>query len=273
MRVMSYNILHGGRDDRDERRWIVAAQVIRRADPDILLIQEACGFDGDGYRLLFESEDDLGMRGLLAVAPRTGRHTAVFVRPGVRLLRFDADSTHFRHAMARVTVAAPDFDRPVTVASIHLPRADSARRREEARLLAGLAASGGYVIVGGDTNGAALGDPSSVPNLLPSGRLWRSLSAGRATPTPMGDGEVLEYLRAAGFADAAAVLGEIARPTVPTAGFPAAERVPFRSDHLLLSPPLVTSLVGYRVIDDEDTNTASDHLPIVIDLDPGRLAC
>ncbi|MFD5140596.1 endonuclease/exonuclease/phosphatase family protein [Streptomyces sp. NPDC058378] len=270
---MSYNVLNGGRDGASDKRWQTAVEVIRAAGPDVLLVQEARGFDADGGRTLFAAEDDLGMRGLLALAPRTGQHTAVFFRPGIRPLRFDPDSAHFHHALAQATLAVPGFDRPVTVASIHLSPLSPALRAAEVGWLAALAAPGTYAVVAGDANSLAPGDPEPADwAALPAHFRVRYLAPATGGQEPVADRSALAFLHAAGFTDAAAAHGRAGTPTVPAAGFPEAEFVPFRSDHVLLSPALTPALTGYRVLDDERTNAASDHLPVLIDTDPALFA-
>jgi len=269
IRVMSYNILNGGREGgpADDGRWRAEVEVIHGAAPDVLLLQEARGFDADGGRLLFEAEQALGMRGLLSVAPRTGQHTAVFLGEDVRPVRFEPDSAHFHHALAQATVLLPGLAEPVIVASIHLSPLSPALRAAEVGWLAGLAAPGRLSLVAGDANSLAPGDPEPDGwETLPPHFRVRYLDPSAARPAA--DRSALRFLHAAGFTDSAAH-GAVPdpTPTVPTRGFPEAEFVPFRSDHVLLSPALAPALVSYRVVDDDRTQMASDHLPVVVELD------
>ncbi|MFC8797255.1 endonuclease/exonuclease/phosphatase family protein [Promicromonospora sp. NPDC057138] len=265
---MSYNLLNGGRDNGSDERWRTAAEVINDAAPDVLVVQEARGFDADGGRYLYAAEHDLGMRGLLALAPSTGQHTAVFFKTEIRPLRFDPDADHFHHALAQVMLLVPGFDQPVTIASMHLSPFSPALRAAEVGWLAGLAAPDLYTVIAGDANSLAPGDPEPAWERLPTHLRVRHLQPAAQGQAPAADRSTLAYLHAAGFIDAAAAQGQTATPTVPSAGFPKAEFVPFRSDHALLSPRLAPALTNYRVIDDARTATASDHLPFVIELDP-----
>jgi exodeoxyribonuclease-3 len=63
-------------------------------------MQEAKGFDAAGGTLLFALEARIGMRGFLAVAPRTGQNVAIFVRDPLIPLAFEADGNNFHHALA-----------------------------------------------------------------------------------------------------------------------------------------------------------------------------
>ena len=272
IRVLSYNILNGGRDTgsggASDARWRAEVEVIREAAPDVLLIQEARGFQVEGGEALYKAEEQLEMRGLLAVAPRTGQNTAVFVAPHVIVNRFDPDSDHFHHALAQATVTVPGVVKPLTVGSIHLSPLSPALRAAEVGWLAGLAAPGELSLVAGDANSLAPGDPEPAN--------WSDLPARfrvrYVDPTGNADRSALAFLHAAGFVDAATTSGDPATPTVPTTAFPEAEFVPFRSDHVLLSPALAPALTSYKVLDDDRTQAASDHLPVLVELDPERLA-
>lgn len=268
VRVMSYNVLNGGRDGASDERWRGIVEVVGDAESDVLLLQEARGFDADGSRLLFAAERDLGMRGLLAVAPHTGQHTAVLFRPEIRPLSFAPDCTHFHHALAQATLEVPGFDRPLVVASIHLSPLSPALRAAEVGWMAALAAPGTYAVVAGDANSLAPGDPEPTDwAALPAHFQVRYLQAGAL----QADRSALAFLEAAGFTNAGTTRGASGVATVPTRGFPQAEFVPFRSDHAALSPDLAPALAGYQVIETELAHATSDHLPIVIDLDPARL--
>jgi endonuclease/exonuclease/phosphatase family metal-dependent hydrolase len=267
---MSYNVLNGGGEDRSAPRWLAEVEAIRETNPGVLLVQEARGFDLDGAAGLYEAERQLGMRGLLACAPRTGQHTAVFLAPDVRPVRFQPDSDHFHHALAQATIAVPGLATPITVASIHLSPLSPALRLAEVGWLAGLAAPGSLAVIAGDANSLAPGDPEPQDwGRLPAHFRVRYLDPATGTA----DRTALRFLHAAGFVDAAAALDDAApAPTVPTRGFPEAEFVPFRSDHVLLSPAISGALSAYRVLDEDRTHQASDHLPVVVDLDLTRLA-
>lgn len=267
MRVMSYNILNGGRDGDDNHRWQTEVEVITDVDPDVLLVQEARGFDAEGCRQLFEAEQALGMRGLLAVAPHTGQHTAVFLAPPLRPLRFDVDSVHFHHALAQASVEVPGFAEPVTLASIHLSPLSPALRLTEVGWLAALAAPDRLAVIAGDANSLAPGDPAPQDwAALPAHFRVRYLADPVDGQPRAADRSALRFLHDAGFRDAAAQYGDPGTPTVPTAGYPTAEFIPFRSDHVLLSPRLAPHLTRYQVLDDPRTATASDHLPVLIEL-------
>ncbi|MBN9121857.1 MAG: endonuclease/exonuclease/phosphatase family protein [Planctomycetes bacterium] len=257
MKVMSYNTLFGGWDGGDDRRCRAQREVITSEKPDVLLLQECRHYDHNGHRRLCETEDALGMRGFLAVAPHTGQHTAVFARPELTPVAFEGDSARFHHAAATVTLRVPGLTRPVTFVSVHLCPNGSHIRLAEAAYLVAHAAADGFALVAGDFNSVSPLDPEPDWTPLSAHHRARYLSAdGRA------DRRVLQTLYSAGYADLAHRLGRHGEPTVPGAGFANTEFVPFRSDYFLASASLAEKTVAYSVVRDERTDAASDHYPI-----------
>jgi endonuclease/exonuclease/phosphatase family metal-dependent hydrolase len=66
MKVLSYNTLFGGFDGAKRERFEAQLQLIRELAPDVLLLQEARGFEANGYAVLLETEQRLAMRGFSA---------------------------------------------------------------------------------------------------------------------------------------------------------------------------------------------------------------
>ncbi|HJE22850.1 MAG TPA: endonuclease/exonuclease/phosphatase family protein [Methylorubrum populi] len=261
MRVMSYNILNGGFDGSDDRRFRSLLGIVGEAAPDVLLIQEARGFLASGCERLFAFERALGLRGFVAEARTTGQNTAVFVRPGIKPLAFTADDAHFHHAAATVRLSVPGLDKPLTAVSVHLcPNGPQVRLRETSYLF-GLALPDDYVIVGGDLNSVSPDDaePEGLP-LLPAHHRVRY-----AAPDGTADRRAVAGLLQAGFVDVATRLAGSVTTTVPAAGFENTEFMPFRSDYLFASEAMARRVRDYAVMKTPATGAASDHYPIVID--------
>ena len=133
--VLTYNTLFAGRDGANDARAQAQIDLINQVRPDVFLMQEAKGFDANGGAWLYATEDRIGMRGFLAIAPRTGQNVAIFIREPLRPLAFDADGAHFHHALATLKVAVPGSSEPITFISAHLcPNGPEVRRREAAYL-------------------------------------------------------------------------------------------------------------------------------------------
>ncbi|HQS44916.1 MAG: endonuclease/exonuclease/phosphatase [Rhizobiales bacterium 24-66-13] len=262
IRIMTYNTLFGGFDGNDGRRFDLQVELIRAANPDILLVQEWKGFLADGACRLFEAERRLERRALLAPAPVTGQNTAVLVKQGIEVIRFETDTDHFHHAAAIAELRVPGFDRPLTAISVHLcPNGPHVRLREASYLI-NHAIDDAYVIVGGDFNNVS---PHSAEPAL--GELPARFRARYADETGKADRRTLAALEAAGFIDIAFRLGVHETPTVPGAAFKGSEFVPFRCDYLMSTAALAERVRHYEVVDDPRADEASDHYPILCDVE------
>lgn len=259
MRVMSYNTLSGGLDDTDVRRYYAQMELIRAVDPDILLMQEARGFLEAGSARLFETEYRLCRRGLVARAPTTGQHTAIFLKRGIEPLSFEADAEHFHHATAIARLQVPEYEKPVTAICVHLCPYGAAVRLREASYLFNYAAADEFVILGGDFNSVSPADPE------PEGLTYlpACFRARYVDTSGHADRRTLASLLQAGFVDVAVHLQQAATATVPTTAFTASEFVPFRCDYLLTTPSLIRRASRFEVLRSPTTDWASDHYPIL----------
>jgi len=258
--VLTYNTLFAGRDGSDDRRARSQVTLINDLQPDVFLMQEAKGFDANGAAWLYALEQQIGMRGFLAVAPRTGQNIAIFIREPLRPLSFDADDAYFHHTLATLKIAVPGSEEPITFIGAHLcPNGPEVRRREAA-YLAVQAAPDRLTLIAGDFNSASPHDP--VPED------WAALAphhrARYLADDLCGiDHSVLAQLEAAGWVDLGHRLDPEMVPTVPTVAYRDVEFATMRCDYLLTSEALAVKARSYRVIRNDLTNTASDHYPVL----------
>lgn len=258
--VLTYNTLFAGRDGANDARAQAQIDLINQVRPDVFLMQEAKGFDANGSAWLYATEDSIGMRGFLAVAPRTGQNVAIFIREPLRPLAFDVDGAHFHHALATLKVAVPGSSDPVTFISAHLCPNGPAVRRREAAYLAVQAAPDKLTLVTGDFNSASPHDPEPED--------WPALASHHrarylADDLHGLDRSVLARLEAAGWVDLGHRLDAAATPTVPTAAYSDVEFATMRCDYLLASQALAAQARSYQVIRNEITDAASDHYPVL----------
>lgn len=263
--VLTYNTLFAGRDGADTGRAEQQVGIIRAAAPDVFLMQEARGFDANGSALLHALEARIGMRGFLALAPRTGQHVAIFIRPWLVPVSFDADNANFHHALARLTVRLPDGTTLVLM-STHLCPNGAVVRQREAAYVAVQAAPDVRLLLTGDFNSASPHDaePGGF-DALPAHHRTRYLAEDLQTA----DRTVLAGLEAAGWVDICHRLGGNALPTVPTAGFSGTEFATMRCDYILATPALAAGAERYEVIGGADADSASDHYPVLARFDLG----
>lgn len=260
VRILTYNTLFGGFDGEDGRRFELQVELIRAADPDVLLVQEWRGFLADGATRLFEAERRLGRRALVAAAPVTGQNTAILLKPGIEPIRFEADAHHFHHAAAIAELCLPDLDKPLTAISVHLCPNSPQLRLGEVGYLVNHAIEDAYVVIGGDFNSISPHDLApALDRLAARFRVRYADAKGKA------DRRTLTALEAAGLIDIGFRLGGHSTPTVPGAGFQGNEFVPFRCDYLMASPALAERARNYQVLRHEGAGQASDHYPIFCD--------
>lgn len=201
------------------------------------------------------------MRGFVAEAPATGQHTAVFIRPELTPISFEADKVHFHHAAASLKVSVPRFDLPVTVVSVHLcPNSPPARLREVSYLF-NLADPASLTLIAGDFNSVSPDDPEpkGLDALSARFRMRYTGDDGRADR-----GTIASLLRA-GFVDIGPRLEATPTATVPAAGYSDTEFVPFRSDYLLATPLLARAARAYGVVRSAAADVASDRYPVWAD--------
>lgn len=262
MRVMTYNTLFGGIDASGNDRRKAQLEIIRAVDPDVLLLQEAKDYPTQGGLLLHATERALGMRGFLAEA-QTGQHTVAFLKPHLQPISFEGDGVHFHHAAAILRFEAPQFDMPVTAISVHLCPHGPRIRLREASYLVGHADPDGFAMLAGDFNSVSPDDPEPEGlDTLPAHYRTRYVDEdGRA------DRSTLKLLAQAGWIDLGS-LAEDRTPTVPGAGFENTEFVPFRSDYVMVTPPLARRFRSYGVMLGPLTDRASDHYPLLVEFGP-----
>lgn len=262
--LLTYNTLFAGRDGDEDRRSQQQIKLISSVRPDVFLMQEAKGLERDGAVGLYALEARIGMRGFLAVAPRTGQNVAIFIREPLRALSFDADGTNFHHAMAALKVQLPQSGKLLTLFCVHLCPNGPAVRRREAAYLTVHAAAESFSLVAGDFNSASPHDPEPIGFAeLPPHHRSRYLAEDLVSP----DHSVLAGLEAAGWADLGTLLDDARVPTVPTAAFVGTEFSSMRCDYVLASRALAAKARRYEVIRSPLTDAASDHYPVMVKFD------
>jgi endonuclease/exonuclease/phosphatase family metal-dependent hydrolase len=247
MRVVTYNIRNGGGPSRLD----TVLRVVDRLAPDVLALQELRGFTRPVAARIAAA---LGMRAY--VAPSCfAQPVAVFVRD-LTVLAAAPVRRPFHHAASRVVLRTAAG--PLTVVSAHLHPHRRGARRREARRLAGAVRGRDLAIVCGDLNGLDPGTDHTdeIERLSPAYRVRHLRRDGTV------DTRAVAELHDAGLVD----LGDPSRATAPTA-LGGAEFSGMRLDYLFGTPAVAARLQAYRVVDGGAAETASDHYPVLVDLD------
>ncbi|MQS17891.1 endonuclease/exonuclease/phosphatase family protein [Streptomyces kaniharaensis] len=265
------NLQRGGLLDADgghEDRWPLLAKRLAAVEPDLVLLQEAEGWETAGHRQLVRAERDLGMDGLIAPS-RSGRGTALLYRRetlGRRIAwntDYTADEMHHGFGVAGFDIGLPA---PLAVASIHLTPYSADKAVTEADFAASRAyRHGPYCILGGDINyPPAAGPDPAWDRMRPYNRGTRTLltdpALGRQSG-PVPDRRVAWKLAANGLNDAAWHLYQQTGNEALLHRTGADDRI----DQLWVSAPLAPAIVSYALLD--TPADASDHHGLVVVLD------
>lgn len=260
---MTYNIRTGGVDRGRGSRLDAIAEVVAGQRPDLLAVQELRDFDRSGGPLRRFAEA-VGMRPFLA-SSLFGQPVAVFLRPPARHVATRAVRWRLHHAAAAVRVPT---DRGVlTVVGTHLNPYFGERRLREARRLAGwFARPGAMVLLMGDLNTLDPGEDhtDTVARLPLAYRRRHQRRVGRTTVV---DTRAVAALAQAGFVDLWRTVGTGSGATAPTSRGGGAEFSGMRLDYLLASGALAGYARSCRVVRGGSSEYASDHYPVVADLD------
>ncbi|MER5703319.1 endonuclease/exonuclease/phosphatase family protein [Micromonospora sp. NPDC002296] len=262
LRVMTWNIRTGGRDRTGPGRLDRVARVVAAQRPDLLAVQELRGFDSGGVLAGFAAE--VGMRPYLARSC-LGQPVAVLVRAPLRVLAAGPVRRPFHHAAVRVTVATDAG--PFTLFAAHLDPYTGLRRRIEAGWLAAAVrrAPGELALLAGDLNTLDPGTDHSarVARLPPAYRRRHLRRDGRTVET-----RAVARLAAAGLVDlyAARSPGDEGL-TAPTRHGGGVEFSGMRLDYLFGTRALARLVRSCEVRRGGDTEYASDHYPVLAELD------
>lgn len=245
VQIATYNIRKGG---RRRRRYL--ADVVQGLDPDVTVLQEATD-----PRVVRYVADAAGAQ-IVIHAP--GRSVAMLSRVATTEARWH------RMARARNFVEVELADTGVRVIGVHLSaglsgRGERRRLPEINRVLqvADAPPGAGRTLIAGDLNAVAPGDLSAVARLPAWIRLLLRVDGGIGTT-------VVARVLGEGYTDAYRRLNpDVVGPTMPAAA------PSVRLDYLMLGPDLAPALVacGHGGLEPSLLWAASDHLPLVVDLD------
>jgi endonuclease/exonuclease/phosphatase family metal-dependent hydrolase len=263
MRVMTWNLFNGGQDAPDRGRLARIVDIVRRAQPHVAVFQEARDFHVGGQRLLHQLEEDLDMRGFLAVAA-SGYHLAAYVQRSRDVTYCEFDAEHFHHALLRLGVTLIDGSQ-MHVLGAHLHPRGSATRLAEAQRVVNLVPAADRTVVVGDLNSLDHHrDHTQLLAELPPEYRARYTLGGDDT---VADTRVTQTLEAAGLVDLGYHLAEDG-DTFPTGLDDLSREVAkMRLDYIYASEELAALAVDIRVITSPEIKRASDHYPVVADFD------
>ncbi|WP_204038083.1 endonuclease/exonuclease/phosphatase family protein [Micromonospora qiuiae] len=262
---MSWNLLAYGKSSTPTRRG--QHELLRFLRPDVVCLQEIYAADADAAqldRLVGAIADALGMAAFAVPAKHSDCHLAILWRPEYDMLSQRAYDLLMWHGLGvvRLDVGA---DAPLTVAVTHLGPWNPGKQLDDAFTLTGQLPLSEAVVLGADWNSfGADPDYDHEPDWskLPPQWIERHVRWNDDPAAPRkADRRPAQLMQRSGFHDAAPTLRV---PWKATGGHRGGWRR--REDIFWTTRP--QALRSYHVIDTPAARKLSDHLPIVIDLDP-----
>ena len=269
IRAVSWNLLSYGKSTMPTRRG--QHELLRFLRPDVLCLQEIYAADNDVAelnRLAGSIADALGMKAFVSFARHSDCHLAILWRPEYRMLSHRAYDLLMWHGLGvvRLDVGA---EMPLTVAVTHLGPWNPEKQLDDAFTLTGQLSLSEAVLLGSDWNSFGA-DPAydNEPDwsALPPERISRHIRWNDdPTVPPVADRRPAQLMQRSGFYDAAPTLK---MPWQATGGHRGGWRR--REDVFWTTRP--AALRSYQVIDTTAARALSDHLPIMVELDPQAFA-
>lgn len=254
LRVMTWNIRTGGRDGADTGRLDQVIRVIGDQRPDVLALQELQGFRTDG--LMGRVAEAVGMLPFLA-REWFGQPVAVLVRPELRVVAAGPVRRPFHHATQRVDIATGAG--PLAVLATHFYPYSGGRRLREAGWLAAAVRRDRLALVAGDLNTL---DPWT-DHADRVARLPVEYRRRHRRPDGLVDTRAVAALDRAGLVDVFRSVGEGDGWTAPTSRGGGVEFSGMRLDYLFASPALAALARRCVVVRGGETESASDHYPVL----------
>ncbi len=259
MRVLTYNILEGavtpfgGRKDRFD----LIAQTVKSTGADIVALQECTDWDKDESSLLRRFEKAVDMRGAMVITE--GFPIAIMLRPDLNVISASATTDGFWHGVLDVLTADADGQQTRFLAA-HLHPRDTSKKLAEMRSVLRHHHLGERTVLMGDFNTISHLDGVVAEDLAEPTFIRHSRDG-------MLDFRVTEFLEATGFVDTFVAMNpDGPLHTIPTPGAEESDFTPARLDYIFVSPVFGDSIVSARRIDNEITQVASDHYPLLLEL-------
>ncbi len=253
IRLATLNVLFGG-----EQRLPALVEIVRRMQPDVLVLQECIGWQEDDSTALADMAAAMGIEvsprtTLLGVAnPRpSGRQFNVALLSRIPILDQQTHTEGFTHCV--VEAVLDHHGTPLVVLGAHLvSRDEQVRLQETERLIARIdreTLASGYCALLGDLNALSRHDP--YDDTLDAKLLACGIHKYGHPP----QFAELDRLLAAGWVDALHTEPRSAAWVTASRGGNG-HTVDTRSDYVLLSPPLAKGIERTGIVDVGD---ASDH--------------
>lgn len=263
LRIATYNILAGGETKQGdaENRGELLRSVIEDMNPDVIGLNECNNWHRENVNLLKVYEDRFGMVGILPI--KHGSGVAALVRRGIPILQVLGDTQRQGHALSIVTIVAPD-GKPLKIFITHMIHTNPPARMKELNEIVRYIGPGERCILMGDLNSISGRDNPPIAD-VPKGELKRFMEGDKLHTGVIGG------LEDAGLVDVYRKLHPNQGPNDNTVGTkmskdPAHAKAKLRLDYIFVTEDLIDKVKSIEIINNEKTNLASDHFPVVMEL-------
>ena len=258
MKIISYNLWVGGTTDNKNKDNLTSIiNTLESLHPDLVVLQEANHFEQDCLEPLHFLGRQLGLdHRVLSEATMRGSgnqyHTALLCRYPVEVTPFKG----MHHSAFISNVAYPSG--PFTLAGAHLCPSSEQTRTEEIEKILSLYPD----LVIGDFN-----------MINPVDSYESDLAALKAKNLFVENGKICtqayDSISQRGYKDVALTLNKEPERTFPTPASPyASDGLTFRLDYAFCRPGFLPRVKSFHVVKNPLSEQASDHFPIVIEIQP-----
>lgn len=253
MKFMTYNIYDGAVITLD-----TVVQVILGANPDVLALNEANGFDAGDTLKNFAERTGFPYFELGKCGDGDEYHVALLSKlPFVAVEHIKPLS----RAAILALIDTPNVGSIAVVATHLSPYSEDARLSEAQQIIAALQPYDKQVVMG-DLNSLAQSDsyPVDLPRRFNEGQLRKFTTDGALRF------DVMQSFAEGGLVDVAVATAKNGDTTVPTPLNTDVEHSDLRLDYMLISGNLQNRLKSYGVVKNEQTAQASDHYPVCMEI-------
>ncbi len=260
MKILTYNILHGGEDENKSRIPMIL-NIIKSISPNVAAIQEANKFDKNDYAKLKQFKINFPYsaysEGLIS---KSGRRYDVVTISSIPLKKASDFDTSTRNGNLNISIDS-EFGK-ISICNTHLsPKTEDERLIELSKIIESQSKYEHKIILG-DLNSLSRLDKyeQKVFDSFNDKQKRKFLKKG----TPQYD--VTDLLTNLEYVDVTAFLNQIGN-TVPTnSNVDVAHECALRLDYIFVSKSLINKVSNIEIIKNSLTEQASDHYPLVLHL-------
>jgi len=252
---MTYNILEGG-----ENRFESIIKVVFNEKPDFLVINEANGFEKNNNQTFNKFSEETGLPYFkLALSGEYDYHTAIFSKYPLKEVK---EIESLRNAGISTIIETKLG--AISIVGAHLTPYTEDQRLREIDLIISRQMQHSNKILIGDMNSLSATDEynEDMINDFNDTQLKKFTTNGKFRF------DVIKKITFLGYLDTAVIFGNQKVCTVPTKiNRDEAHLINMRVDYIFISDLLKDKLKSYSVIKNNLTEMASDHFPVVIELE------